>query len=263
MYHYHLPFDCHVHSVRSVCASDTTDEWLFEQAQNIDFCFAVTDHTMHLYYEPELAWALYRENAVELYEARRDKGRQMILNYIAALRACPSPRLRVGLELDVLPNNQLMFDQSLRSELDLLVGSVHQLPTLDSEAADSEIIAEFRHKTSILLDYKVEVLAHPFRILLAKNSDLVSAELLEWIVDEAGASGTALEVNSHHPYPEADLAMIRLCREKGTMLAVGTDSHHQWEFGVFDYHRDLFRQAELTADELAALLYVPDFCPDN
>lgn len=258
---YNVPFDCHVHSSRSACAEDINDAWLFERAQNSGICFAVTDHTMHMYYEPEIAWALYRKDALRLFEARRDSGRQRILDYIATFRACPSPCLRVGLELDVLPDNQLMFDASLRPQLDLLLGAVHLLPTLVAEAPDAEVFAEFRLKTAILLDYGVEVLAHPFRILRAKNSRQVPADLMAWVVNEAQAHGTALEINSHYPFPEEDLQMIQLCREQGVKLAVGTDSHRQAEFGVFDYHRDMFARAGLTEEELDALLYVPDCCP--
>jgi histidinol phosphatase-like PHP family hydrolase len=258
---HNLPFDCHVHSSRSACAEDINDAWLFERAQNSGICFAVTDHSMHMYYEPEIAWAMYREDALELFAARRDSGRQRILDYVATFRACPSPNLRVGLELDVLPDNQLMFEAALRPELDLLIGALHLLPTIPAQASEAEILAEFRLKTATLLDYGVEVLAHPFRILLATAKLAVPADLLAWVVQAAGAHGTALEINSHFPFPEEDLQMIRLCREHGVKLAVGTDSHRQADFGVFDYHRDLFAQAGLTEEELDALLYVPDCCP--
>lgn len=255
-----IAFDCHVHTLRSACGEDITDEWLFAQARTRDLCFAVTDHTMHLYYEPEIAWAMYREDAVELFEARRVSGRDRILRYVADLRRGECPNLLVGVELDVLPNGQIMFADDVRDELDFMLAAHHLLPTAQKQETPAVVEAEYRQQTTWLLDYGVNVLAHPFRILLSAGY-AVSPELIAWTVAQARTHGVALEINSHKPFPEEDVALAQEAVRQDVRLVCGSDAHNSREFGVFDYHRDIFAQAGLTATQLAAVLYVPEQCP--
>lgn len=254
-----IPFDCHVHTLRSACGEDITDQWLFSQARTRDLCFAVTDHTMHLYYEPEIAWAMYRDDAIELFAARRDSGRERILRYLADLRSGECPNLLVGVELDVLPDGQIMFPDDIRDALDICLGAHHLLPTASQKAPPAEVDSEFRQQTTWLLEYGVDVLAHPFRIVLSANYE-VGEELIAWTVALARAHNTALEINSHKPFPDHDVAMVREAVRAGVRLACGTDAHNSREFGVFDYHRDIFARAGLTDDQASALLFTPEQC---
>ena len=252
-----IEFDCHIHTTRSACGEDITDDWLCQKARSDSLRFAVTDHTMHLYYEPEIAWAMYREDAIPLFEARRKQGRDTIARYVDDLRDCDSDNLLVGVELDVLPDGQIMFPDELRPELDLFLGAIHLLPTVQNKAEATAVENEYKQQTRWLMDYGIDVLAHPFRVILGSGYE-VGEPLVEWTVDLAAEYGVALEVNSHKPYREHDLSMVRLCAERGVLLAVGTDAHHSREFGQFQYHRQLFRRAGLSESEAAKLLYTPD-----
>ena len=104
-----VDFDCHVHTTRSACGEDITDEWLCGKAREDGLSFAVTDHTMHLYYEPEIAWSMSRPDGIALFEARRESGRERIRQYLADIKSCGSSRMLAGVELDVLPDGQIMF----------------------------------------------------------------------------------------------------------------------------------------------------------
>jgi histidinol phosphatase-like PHP family hydrolase len=254
-----IAFDCHVHTQRSACGEDITDQWLFQQARTREICFAVTDHTMHLYYEPEIAWAMYREDAIELFAARRVSGRERILRYMADLRSGNCPNLLVGVELDVLPDGQIMFPADLRGELDLCLGAIHLLPSAGRQADPTAVEAEQRQQTLWLLQYGVDVLAHPFRTMLSSGYE-VDGELVTWTVEQAAAHGVALEVNSHKLYREHDLFMVRQCAELGVRLACGSDAHNTREFGVFDYHRAVLAEAGLSEAQLAELLFTPEMC---
>lgn len=254
-----ISFDCHVHTQRSACGEDITDEWLFQQAQTRDLCFAVTDHTMHLYYEPEIAWAMYRQDAIELFEARKAVGRERIVRYMEDLRAGGFPNLLVGVELDVLPDGQFMFPDDLRGQLDICLGAVHVLPSAEAKGHLSAVEAEQRQQTLWLMQYRVDVLAHPFRTMLSSGYT-VSDDLVTWTVGQASEHGVALEVNSHKRYRDHDLLMVRRCDELGVRLACGSDAHNTREFGVFDYQREIFREAGLSEGRMADLLFTPEMC---
>lgn len=250
----HIDFDCHVHTVRSACGEDITDAWLCEKAPEKALRFTVTDHTMHLYFEPELAWAMMSDDGIELFEQRKDSGRDSILRYLDDIRSCNLPNMMVGVELDVQPDGQIMFPPDLRDQVDIMVGALHYMPTIRAKAGYSEIEAEFRRQTLWLLEYGVDVLAHPFRILLQQGHP-ASDELVEWTVEQAGRYKAALEINSHKLFEEHDLLMIRLAAQRGIKLATGTDSHNSREFGEFSYHRAIIERAGLSDEQAQGLLF--------
>lgn len=249
-----INFDCHIHTVRSACGEDITDEWLCRKANENQVRFTVTDHTMHLYYEPEIAWGMMTDEGIALYEQRKSSGRDNILRYMEEIRSCGHPNMMVGVELDVQPDGQIMFPEDLRNEVDIMVGALHYLPTIQKKRPADDIEAQFRQQTLWLLEYGVDVLAHPYRIMLGAKQ-AVSPELIEWVVDKAGEHGAALEINPHFPFPGYDVAMVKLAVARGIKLATGTDSHNSREFGLFDYHGDILTQAGLSDEQAAEMLF--------
>lgn len=250
-----IEFDCHLHTTRSACGENMTDEWLRERALENGLRFCVTDHSMHLYYEPELAWAMMGEDGIRLFEERKQSGRDNILRYIEEIRSCEAENMQVGMEVDVQPDGQIMFPEDVRGGMDLLVGALHYMPTIKQKAGPEEVEEEFRRQTVWLLDWGVDVLAHPCRIML-HNKREVSRELMRWVVEQAAAHDTAVEINSHYPFDEHDELMIRDAVELNVPLATGTDAHNSRDFGQFDYHRRLLAAAGLSEDEAAARLFV-------
>jgi len=247
-------FDCHTHTVRSACGEDITDEWLGERARENGFSFAVTDHTMHLYYEREIAWAMMSEDGIRLFEERRESGRETILRYVDDLRSFATENMRVGVELDVLPDGQIMFPDDLRDQMDLFVGAIHYLPTVKHKLGQEAVEEEYRRQTRWLLEYGVAVLAHPFRAVLSAGYDVDEA-MVRWTVEQAAQYGTAVEINSHKPFVEHDVQMVKLALEHGLQVAWGTDAHNSREFGQFGYHEDIMRQAGSTDDEMGDVLF--------
>jgi len=119
--------DYHVHSEFSFCATDITLERIFQLGDGL--YLAVTDHSAHQYFRPGRGWSLAREDVVDLVEEQRDYGRENLERYIAMIRALGRPEILVGLEVDILPTGDLVFEEDLREEFDVLIGSVHHLPS--------------------------------------------------------------------------------------------------------------------------------------
>ena len=249
-----IDFDCHLHTTRSACGENMTDEWLCRKAHENAVRFTVTDHAMHLYYEPAIAWAMMTDDGIALYEERKASGRDTIARYIEDIRSCGHPNMMAGIELDVQPDGQIMFPADLRDQLDIMVGALHYMPTIQKKAPEDQVIAEFKRQTTWLLEYGVDVLAHPFRIMLQQDH-AVSPELVEWTVEQAGKYHTAVEINSHKPFVDHDVAMVKLAVARGLKLATGTDAHNSRDFGVFDYHRDILKQAGVSDEQAAPLLF--------
>ncbi len=246
--------DCHVHSEYSACGEDVTLQGYAELARTSDMVFVITDHSAHLFYPPEKPWAFWTEDAFTLYEANLEAGRERIERYLARVRDLQCGGMLVGTELDVLPDGRPVFPEDLLAGLDVVVGAVHSLPTLRQGRPLTEIVAEYEFQARALVEAGMEILAHPFRVMLAENCP-VADELMSWVVELARAEGFALEINSHKQFPDEDLTMTRLASEAGVTIATGTDAHRRSEIGDFSYHAHILEAAGVRAERWPEMLW--------
>jgi len=240
-------FDCHTHTEFSSCAEDVTLQGYVEIARTTPQTFAITDHSAQVFYPPDQRWGFWSEDAVEIFEGCQDGGRERITHYIETIRGAQCGGMFVGTELDVLPDGRKVFPDGLLASLDVIGGAVHYMPTLKAERPVEEVYEEFRFQVEALAGHGMQVLVHPYRLILGDGVP-VSDELLDWTVQFARDAGFALEINSHKQFPECDLRMVRAALEAGVTIAIGTDTHRTGEFGVFTYHEQILREAGLTPD---------------
>jgi histidinol phosphatase-like PHP family hydrolase len=235
-------FDCHCHTERSACIEGASLAMYVEKARGGAPAFAVTDHSAHVFYPPDNRWAFWTDDAERVYEECEDEGRARCREYVRWLREAQTGNMLVGVELDILPDGRMVFDEDLLPELDVILGAAHSLRSLNREEPLDKVVAEFQARTEALLDVGVDALVHPFREWAAKHRE-VPGELIEWLVDTAGAARVALELNCHYPVPRCDVPMVRLCGERGVKVAIGTDTHRPHEFGDFSYHLRILEEA--------------------
>ncbi len=249
-------FDCHTHTEFSSCAEDVTLQRYVEIARTTDQSFAITDHSAQIFYPPENRWGFWSDDAVALFEANIESGGARIRHYVETIREAQCGGMYVGTELDVLPDGRKVFPDDLLANLDVVAGAVHSMPTLRAERPVDEVYAEFRFQVEALASHGMDLLVHPYRLVLAAGVP-VSDELIAWTVSCARDAGFALEINSHKQYPDADLRMVRLALEMGVTIAIGTDTHRTSEFGDFSYHRQILTEAQLPEESWSAHLLQP------
>jgi len=250
-------FDCHCHTERSACAENVSLAMYVELAARGNAPFAITDHSAHLFYPPEAKWAFWGDDADLLFREHYDAGIARCADYVAWLREAQTGQMLVGVELDVFYDGRLVFDPQLLSELDFIIGAVHGIRALNRELPLEDVVDELKTRTLHLAEAGADAIAHPFREWKQKKRD-VPIEVVEWLVDTARDGDFALELNCHYKVPEADLAMVALCVERGVPIAIGTDTHRAHEFADFSYHEEILRQAGVSPDQWdAVLLTVP------
>jgi histidinol phosphatase-like PHP family hydrolase len=249
-------FDCHTHTEFSSCAEDVTLQGYVEIARRSSRQFAITDHSAQIFYPPEQRWGFWSEDAVEIFEGNQQSGRQRIEHYIETIRGAQCGGMLLGTELDVLPDGRKVFPEGLLSSLDIIAGAVHYMPTLKAERPVDEVHDEFRSQVEALARHGMDVLVHPYRLLLADGVPVTDG-LLDWTVRFARDAGFALEINSHKQFPQCDTRMARMAVEVGATIAVGTDTHRVNEFGVFSYHQEILRGVGLRPDSWDAHLFRP------
>ncbi|MGG4166797.1 DNA polymerase/3'-5' exonuclease PolX [Rossellomorea vietnamensis] len=121
-----------------------------------------------------------------------------------------------GIEMDILPDGTLDYDDDLLERVDLVIASIHS-----SFSQPREKIME-RLKTA-LESAHVDIIAHPTgRIIGRREGYDVDMDLLIQLAKE---TGTALELNANPNRLDLSAENIRKAQEQGVKLVINTDAH--------------------------------------
>ena len=257
-------FDTHCHTNASFCGKDDmTIEWYRERS--VDAApIVITDHSSHIFSPEkteELVWWAWRDapDPVEFFARNKEEGFERLEKYYDRLSRLRGDGVLMGTEVDVIPDGTVIFPETLLKRMDFVIGAIHGVRGLREMPGgfydESAVFANYRLRASALLDAGVNSVAHPFlewKIHNKKRDAL--PKLLDWLVDAAKDAGAALEVNSHNPFPEMDLPMIRKSIEKGVKLSIATDTHSKSEFGDFTYHVEILKLAGIRESDYDDIL---------
>lgn len=123
-----------------------------------------------------------------------------------------------GIEMDILPDGTLDFDDELLAEMDFVIASIHS-----SFSQPREKIME-RLKTA-LSNPHVDLIAHPTGRLIGKRDGYdVDVEML---IQLARDTDTALELNANPNRLDLSAPFLRKAQEAGVPIMINTDAHHK------------------------------------
>jgi len=230
--------DYHVHSEYSYCSEDVTIAKLAALApqRNIKKFF-ITDHSSHLYFDKETVWQFqYLKNPELVKKAKLNTGK--IEEYLSCIRQYTTQGARPGLEVECAFDGDLLLDQAYRDQIQLVIGSIHQLPCLWDKPDLKQLTKEFLYYTDQLLEKDINILGHPTRAFRRAGFE-VPDEIIIPVVDKAVEKGIALEINSHGDTKDPDEKFIKYALSVGAHITLGTDTHSLKEFGDFSHHKAL------------------------
>ncbi|WP_078379470.1 DNA polymerase/3'-5' exonuclease PolX [Sutcliffiella halmapala] len=176
----------------------------------------------------------------EMIEACRAKGYKYIAitdhsQYLKVANGLTSERLRLqkeeirklnekyhditilsGVEMDILPDGTLDYDDELMEEMDLVIASIHSSFSQKREV----IMARLK---AALENYHVDIIAHPTGRLIGKREGYdVDMEMLIQLAKE---TDTALELNANPHRLDLGSKYVRLAQDAGVKLVINTDAH--------------------------------------
>jgi len=125
-------------------------------------------------------------------------------------------RVLCGMEVDILSDGSLDYDDELLSQLDLVIAAIHTGFKQSEEQLTGRIISAMENRY-------VHMIAHPQGRLLGKREPY--SLNMEKVLRTAQKTQTFLEINA---YPERlDLYDIhcRKAKELGILIGIGTDAH--------------------------------------
>lgn len=249
--------DCHVHTHWSACADPVKVEDYLYYAQKAGLkCFAITDHSNDIYFgrkerkelKRQIRYsesALGRKGAIDLNPLLKDRAYRLN-KYISELETYRKYGVRIGIELEQIPNGEFIFDWDYSGRFDVIIGGVHIIPSLKRGEGAEVVKEEFLSLTMKALEQDIDILAHPTRGL--RKADIaVPDHYHDIIIEKALSRDIALEVNAHSLDPSS--TFLRKCLERGAKLAFNTDSHSLREFGDFSFHRLILQEAGINGKE--------------
>jgi DNA polymerase (family 10) len=124
--------------------------------------------------------------------------------------------LLAGTEVDIKSDGRLDFPDSLLSQLDIVVASIHSGFKMDSAAMTKRIIAALQNPY-------VDVLGHPTGRLIGER-DPYDVDI-EAVLTEAARLGVAVELNAQPQRLDLNDVHCRRARELGVLISIGTDAH--------------------------------------
>ena len=139
-----------------------------------------------------------------------------------------------GSEVDIRADGTLDYPDELLEKLDVVVASVHSAMRQDSHTMTQRIIKAMRHPA-------VTIIGHLSTRLLGRRQPTEFD--LEEVLQEARATGTALEINSSPERLDLKDTHAHRARELGVPLVINTDSHHHAELSQRRYGVAVARRA--------------------
>lgn len=160
-----------------------------------------------------------------------------------------------GVEMDILPDGTLDYDDELLAELDIVIASIHS-----AFSQPKEKIME-RLKTA-LVNAHVDIIAHPTGRLIGRREGYEVD--IEMLIELAKETNTALELNANPNRLDLAPEYLRKAQEAGVKVVINTDAHkidtlNHMEIGVASARKGWISKATvlnaLDTDDLLSFLH--------
>jgi len=193
-------------------------------AEELGFKYAsVNDHSKSAYYANGL-----------------DENR--ILQQIREVRGIESKmELFAGIEVDILTNGDLDYQNEFLSNFDFVIASVHSRFNLEEKEMTRRIIRAVENPF-------VDVLAHPSgRLLLLRDPYKFD---IKKVIDACIANNAAIEINSSPKRLDLEWRRIYYAREKDCLFSINPDAHTISEISFLVYGIMMGRKGGLQPEEV-------------
>jgi DNA polymerase (family 10) len=209
----HIRGDLHMHTTWSD-GRDTVEAMVVEARQLGYEYLAITDHSERSAAARKLTAGDVARQRVEIEEIRR---------------RVPGIQVLHGVEVDIMPDGSLDFDDSLLASFDLVLASLHDRAGHEAARLTERCLAAIAHPL-------VSIITHPAN----RSPGLSPGYDLDFdrVFDAAVATGTALEIDGAPGHLDLDGTLARRAVERGVTLVIDSDAHRadglrrQMRFGV-------------------------------
>jgi len=227
----------HVHTTYSDGAN-TIDE-IVKECQQLGFEYVgITDHSKSAFYANGLG-----EERIKQQQDEIDQLNAGLNNF----------RILKGIEVDILADGSLDYDDKVLSTFDFVIASVHSQFRMSKNDMTARIVKAISNPY-------VTMLGHPTgRLLLGREAYEVD---IEKIIETAGKLGKVIEINSSPYRLDLDWRWGKFANEMGVKTALNPDAHLIEGLKDYIYGIGIARKAWFTKENVLnsySLLEVENF----
>lgn len=234
-------FDMHAHTHYAYCGQGVTAPEQVERARTFGLAgLCLTEHADQLYLTGQEYRAGYVYDHPDFWCAPRSEESERMPRYRLEVAPLRSESIRLGLEVELDAAGRVSLREEHSDGWDLLIGAVHWMPGGQEGLSLREAKRLFMRDTERILEWGVDVLAHPFRFFLRRHLE-VPGDLYRPVAQLLAGHNVAAEINFHTNEPDPDF--FAMCIEEGAKIAFGSDAHEPREGGDFHAHLCILRQA--------------------
>lgn len=198
--------------------------------------WAVTDHSQ----------SAFQANGLDAGRLRRQIAEIKAINQRLDSEGCGF-RLISGIEVEVHKDGSLDFEDGVLSEVDVVVGSVHQ-GFAGGEAEMTQRILR------VVQNRFVNILGHPTgRLLLERDPYPVD---MQAVIDACAETGTWIELNANPHRFDMDWRHWPYAKSKGVKCVINCDAHRFKQVGFLRLGAGIARKGWLTREDVMNTLPV-------
>jgi DNA polymerase (family 10) len=146
-----------------------------------------------------------------------------------------------GIELDILPDGSLDYDDEVLSSFDFTIASVHSSFNLDEGRMTERVIRAMKNKY-------VTILGHPTgRILLSREPFKID---MNEIIKTAAKEDVILEINANPHRLDLDWRYCKAAKEEGCRFVISPDAHRIDGIDDMIYGINVARKGWLTGKDV-------------
>jgi DNA polymerase (family 10) len=151
-----------------------------------------------------------------------------------------------GIEMNLSPEGEGDMEPEALAELDVVLGAFHSKLRVREDQTERYLAA--------LANPDVQVLAHPRGRMFGRRAGLFA----DWgrVFDAAARNFKALEIDSHPSRQDLDVERLRIARDAGAWISIGTDAHSTAELAFQEFGVALAIRAEIPRERILNFLSV-------
>lgn len=180
--------------------------------------------------------------------ALKQQGAEIAKVNLALSKSRPHLTVLRSIEMNLNPHGEGDMSPDCLLGLDVVLGSFHSALRKTEDQTERYLAA--------LCNPHVHILGHPrgriynFRIGLKADWPRVFAE--------AARLDKALEIDCYPDRQDLNVELLKIAREHGTRISLGTDAHHPWQLEFVELGLAAVLRAKLSADQIVNFMSASD-----
>jgi histidinol phosphatase-like PHP family hydrolase len=167
---------------------------------------------------------------------------------MSMLRQGSNVNVLASIEMNLNPRGEGDMEPKALAKLDLVLGSFHSVLRVKHDQTSRYV--------SALRNSDIQILGHPrgriYNYRLGLKADWAR------VFAEARKLDKAIEIDTYPDRQDLNLSLLKIARDEGVRISLGTDSHHPWQLEFIDLGLAAALKAKIPAERILNFMALPE-----